>query len=229
MGSQPRGIGQDAELAYQANTNDLKRAIPDWARTQNGVLMKDVELTYAPKAFGHGLGRMPSGWFVVRNYSSYMPAEHDRTARALVLSMAGERAFWQYSGTVAAAGVVQQTPMWEAHWPTEVLKAELITRLDVPADGTNYRGFYVYKRSAPAYGAEQIAYRDTSSDSISAFVPWEITLTGTATQLKLARGDLLTFASDVAAGGVAVYDSMVEVDLDAIPVDGSRKVDIWVY
>jgi len=230
MGSQPRGVGQASELTNQANSEELVRTVPEWARGTNGVLLEDIELTYAPKAFGHGLGRVPVGWFEVGSVLPHRAVEDvsKRTKNQLVLSMNAEQEYWHYMGsTPAGTTVINESPIWEAHYPTELLKAELVARSSISDNAVNYRRFNIYKRAAPSYSSPiQLASRDTSADAITAWNPWELTLTGTPAQLKFARGDSLTAESTVAASGATLSDAMIEFDLCA---PGPRKVNIWVY
>jgi len=229
-GAQPRGVGQVQELTNQANAEQFSRGVPEWARGTNGVLLEGVELTYAPQAIGHGLNRIPKGWFEVSSYSPRKAIEDvaKRTSTNLTLIAHAEQEFWQYSGsTPAATTVLNERPIWECHFPNELLKVELTVRAAIAANGTNYRIFTVYKRAATDYStAITLATRNTSADAITAFTPWEITLTGSESQLKFARGDILTFESTVNSGGATLSDAVVECDLDAV---GPRKVDLWVY
>lgn len=227
MGSQPRGVGQTQELIRQADQSDLKGMVPEWARGTNGVLLEGVTLTHAPQAIGHGLNRIPKGWFVVGSYSHLNPVEHGRTSTALVLSAPGEKAFWSYTGSLGAATDIDEIPIWEAHWPSELIKAEIVTSTAVASDGTDYRNFVIARRASTDYTtAIPLATRTTESTGITAWTPWEITITNTTSTRFFARDDILTFKALANAGGKALVDIIVEFDIDHT---GPRTVDLWVY
>jgi hypothetical protein len=109
----------------------------------------------------------------------------------------------------------------------ELLAVELVTGTAVTSNITDYRTFTVSKRAASDYSTDiQLAHRNTSSDSVTAWTPWTISLTGSESELQFARGDLMTFKSGHNAIGVALLRPKVQFELDAI---GPRTVDIWVY
>lgn len=83
----------------------------------------------------------------------------------------------------------------------------------VTANGTNYSTVSVRNRKADASGAALPASRSYAATNSVAFVPEAMTLSGTAADLSLAAGDVLTVQRIHTASGVVVPAGVIEVSV----------------
>jgi hypothetical protein len=116
------------------------------------------------------------------------------------------------TGDVVAAGP----------WPhrAEVV-AVYLTDVDggVTANATNYATVTVTNRGTDGTGTTVIASRATdtvTTDDVSQYVPWTVTLSTTDSELIIERGETLSIAITKANSGVAVGQSVVTILYKAI-------------
>lgn len=85
----------------------------------------------------------------------------------------------------------------------------------VTANGTNFTVLSVRNRKADATGAALPASRSYAATNSAAFVPESMTLSGTAADLLVAAGDILTAQRIHTASGVVVPAGVVEISIKA--------------
>lgn len=104
------------------------------------------------------------------------------------------------------------------------------------ANATDYATITVaHRRSSDYTTSVGLAARATdtvTTDDMVAFTPWALTLDGTAANLEVNSGDILTFAIAKAASGVAVPAGVLTIEL-ANTVDvaaaTANRVNFWAF
>jgi hypothetical protein len=109
-----------------------------------------------------------------------------------------------------AAGTAITVPVIELPWDITVTGVLWVPGAAVTANGTNYVTLSVRNRGAAA-GTVVIAERSYASGNSVARTPEQLTLSGTASDLAPAAGDLLTVEAAHTASGLAVPAGLVQI------------------
>ncbi len=118
---------------------------------------------------------------------------------------------------VAGQGTAATTDEWAgfvAPFRCVVTAVKWTPNAAVTADGTNYFSVVVKNRGSGA-GTTAIATRAYSATNGVAFTSETVTLSGTAADLNVAAGDLVSVAKTVGGSGLAMPDGLVQVTVRA--------------
>lgn len=122
----------------------------------------------------------------------------DRTAR---FPVAGQ----------ATAGTADEFTLMKAPAKLAITGVSWVPKAAVTADGTNYCTVTVRNRKADASGTAKPASRSYAATNSVAFVAEAMTLSATAADLVVAKGDVLTCEKLVAGTGLAMPGGTVEI------------------
>lgn len=128
--------------------------------------------------------------------------------------MQGDHTFTIFVAGQGTAGTVDEWAGFTAPFRCVVTAVKWTPNAAITADPTNYFSLVVKNRVAGA-GTTAIATRAYSATNSVAFTPETVSLTGTAADLRIAAGDLVSVAKTVAASGLAMPDGLVQVTVRA--------------
>ena len=97
----------------------------------------------------------------------------------------------------------------------KVTAVKWVPSANVTANGTNYSTLSVRNRKADASGSALPAARSYAATNSSQFVPEDCTLSGTAADLLLSAGDVLTIQMIHTASGVVIPARIVRISYQA--------------
>lgn len=119
----------------------------------------------------------------------------------------------QVAAAMAAAGTDDELAHAVVPFNATVTAVKWVPAAAVTADGTNFTTLSVRNRKADASGAALPATRSYAATNSVAHVPESMTLSGTAADLSLAAGDVLTVQRLHSGTGVVVPAGVVEVSV----------------
>jgi hypothetical protein len=111
----------------------------------------------------------------------------------------------------ATAGTADEFSGFVAPFDLEITGAKWVPAADVTANATNYFTLNLRNRGTGAAGATLPASRSYAATNSTAFVPEDMTLSGTAANLLVAEGEVLTVSKVNAGTGLAMPDGVVQV------------------
>lgn len=115
----------------------------------------------------------------------------------------------------ATAGTADEFSGFVAPFPLKITGAKWVPAAAVTADGSNYFTLNLRNRGAAAAGTALPASRSYVATNSVAFVPEAMTLSGTAADLLVAEGDVLTVSKVNTGTGLAMPDGVVQVHAQA--------------
>ena len=115
------------------------------------------------------------------------------------------------AAAMASASTDDETVGVTVPFKATVKSVKWVPAAAVTANGTNYTTVSVRNRKADASGSALPASRSYAATNSVAFVAEAMTLSGTASDLALAAGDVLTVQRIHTASGVSVPAGLVEV------------------
>lgn len=113
----------------------------------------------------------------------------------------------------ATPGTEDEFDLFVAPFDLQVVRAQWLPAADVTADPTNFFTLELRNRGGDGTGTAVPASRAYSSGDSSAHVAVDMTLSGTAADLQVAAGDVLTARKSTAGGGtgLAMPDGVVQL------------------
>ncbi|MFJ8818204.1 hypothetical protein [Amycolatopsis thermoflava] len=114
----------------------------------------------------------------------------------------------------AQAAGASETPVGVVPFNAKVTRVQWVPGAAVTANGTNYTTLNLRNRAA-GVGSAVAASRSYAATNSSAQVPEDLTLSGTASDLLLAKGDVLSIDKTIAGTGLATPAGKVVVYLQA--------------
>lgn len=114
-----------------------------------------------------------------------------------------------------AAGTAIEWPLLVAPFNMLVTGVKWVPNANVTANGTNYATLSFRNRTGAGAGTAVPASRAYSATNSSANVAEAMTLSGTATDLNIASGDVLTLAIAHSGTGLLIPPGLVQVSLRA--------------
>lgn len=124
--------------------------------------------------------------------------------------LSGDLLFPIFTPGQGTAGTADEWAGLIAPFPLIITGVKWVPHAAVTANGTNYFTLNLRNRVAGA-GAALAASRSYAATDSVAFVPEAMTLSGTAANLLVAAGDVLTVEKIVTASGLAMPDGLVVV------------------
>ena len=115
------------------------------------------------------------------------------------------------------ANATQDQAIGEAPFAGTVTEATIIAEVAVVANATNFRTFRVVNKGQGGAGSTVVASHATdtpTTDDLAAFDEKALTLSGTASNLVVAEGDVLAADETVTAAGVAHGGYTIKVAID---------------
>jgi hypothetical protein len=116
-----------------------------------------------------------------------------------------------------AAGTDQSTTIAESHVAGIVKAATITVNGNVTANGSTYRTFTLVNKGQDGNGTTAIAVFATdtpTTDDIADFDEKALTLSSTAADLVVAKGDILALVETHASTGVAHSGGRVEIEIE---------------
>ncbi|HEV2778550.1 MAG TPA: hypothetical protein VGX25_04045 [Actinophytocola sp.] len=111
----------------------------------------------------------------------------------------------------ATAGTADEFSGIVAPYNLKITAVKWIPAANVTADGTNYFTLNLRNRKGDASGTALAASRSYAATNSTAFVPEAMTLSGTAADLLVNAGDVLTVSKVNTGTGLAMPDGVVQV------------------
>lgn len=125
--------------------------------------------------------------------------------------MSGDILFQIPAYAMAAAGTDREDVGMRVPYNMVITAVDWIPQANVTANGTNYTVLSLRNRKADASGAALPASRSYVATNSTAFVPEAMTLSGTAADLQLTAGDVLTVQMIHAGTGVQLPGGTLRV------------------
>lgn len=129
--------------------------------------------------------------------------------------LSGDHTFNLPVTAMAAAATDNEQLGWVVPFKAKITGVTWVPGAAVTANGTNYSVLTVRNRKADASGAALPASRSYIATNSLAFVPEAMTLSGTASDLLLAAGDVLTVQMIHTGTGVVIPAGSVRVSYQA--------------
>ncbi|GAA4100903.1 hypothetical protein [Nonomuraea soli] len=111
----------------------------------------------------------------------------------------------------ATASTPDEFTAFVAPFKMKITRVRWVPKAAITANVTNYFTLTLRNRGAAGAGAGLPAQRSYAAGNSSAFVGEDMTLSGTAADLLLAAGDVLTVEKLVAASGLAMPAGTVQI------------------
>ena len=124
--------------------------------------------------------------------------------------LAGELVYPCFIAGQATAGTTDEWALFIAEFNLTITAVKLVPNAAITANGANYFDLAVLNKAAGA-GATSIATRSWAATNSAAFTPEQMALSGTAANLNVAAGELLTLVRTVTGTGLAMPDATVQV------------------
>lgn len=129
--------------------------------------------------------------------------------------LSGDHVFAVAVAGNGTAGTADEFSALVAPFSMRITAVKWIPAAAITANGTNYFTLTLRNRGAAGAGSALPAQRAYSSGNAAAFVGESMTLSGTAADLRVAAGDVLTVEKLVAASGLAMPDGVVQIHAQA--------------
>jgi hypothetical protein len=112
-----------------------------------------------------------------------------------------------------AAGTAIEWPQFVMPWNATIASLVWVPGANVTANGTNFATIAVRNRSTTGTGTVVPASRSYAATNSTAQVGESLTLSGTATDLQPAAGDVLTISVAHSGSGLVIPAGLVQVAL----------------
>ena len=133
----------------------------------------------------------------------------------LLKEIAGDQQHRGYFPGHLTAGTAKESPLFRAPFPCTITAVEFIPAAAQSGANTNSFTLNVRNRTTGAGTAIPAALAFVSGVDLVANTPKTITLSGTASALILAEGDVVTAEKAVVGDGLACPDGLIVVHLQA--------------
>lgn len=117
----------------------------------------------------------------------------------------------------STAGTSDENAAFVAPYQCKVTAVRLVPDTAITGDGTNYAIVNAENKGSDGTGTTEIAtftFDTPTTDDVAAFDVKALTLSGTAANLELAAGDVVSIGKDASAGTGMVVEGIVEFDIE---------------